>query len=678
MNINLLDAKINGNNLVAGDEIGIFDGELCVGAVNLQKNLEETFDAITQSAVAGADDSETVEEDGFTSGNIISFKVWDESEAQLIGIETVKYYNPADGSEIEPQNFAIGATVYVSLSSNFNYIPKSNAGFDIQLYEGESGQLDGSESFDLDQDELSYAWSDLDSLGLIDLNVKSPDFIAPQVESTKDYRLVLLVSDGVNYSLPDTVIVTVLNVVSGPVANAGPDDITVTEKDTLVLDGTNSFDPDGLLLTWHWTVSTNAIELIASDSAIARLIAPEVSVNTSVFAILSVTNSSNLIAYDTVQVTILNNNIAPVAVANANVSINEGEQASLNGSDSYDPDSGPSELTYKWTALYGGELININSVTAVFTAPWLLSDSTFLFSLTVFDGEKYSSPDTAAITVLHVNLPPVASAGEDLTVNEGAEIFLNGDASFDPEGDSLLFQWNSDYFILDDVYAVEPVIVTDEIHRDTMVFVTLKVSDGVLWSVPDTVWISVKHENKSPQWISLPEDTVYWGRSYSGLIEVYDHDQYDTLTIAGNDLPSWINLTDNGNGRAELYSDFIPREENILGDWEFTIAASDGYITIDTSFTLHVSVLTSISNLELSTISVYPNPAHEKLTVKFDKPVSSNATLLLFDTFGKLIRQKNVEGQMEYLDVKTLSKGLYIMQVVEDSQIKITTKILID
>lgn len=115
-----------------------------------------------------------------------------------------------------------------------------------------------------------------------------------------------------------------------------------------------------------------------------------------------------------------------------------------------------------------------------------------------------------------------------------------------------------------------------------------------------------------------------------------------------------------------------------MGDWEFTIAASDGYITIDTSFTLHVSVLTSIANLELSTVSVYPNPVHEKLTVKFDEPVSSNATLLLFDTFGKLIHQKNVERQVEYLDVKTLSKGLYILQVVEDSQIKITTKILID
>lgn len=678
MNINLLVAKINGNNLVAGDEIGIFDGELCVGAINLQKNLEETFDAITQSAVAGADDSETVEKDGFTSGNIISFKVWDESAVQLIGIETVKYYNPADGSEIEPQNFAIGATVYVSLSSNFNYIPKSNAGFDIQLYEGESGQLDGSESLDLDQDELSYAWSDLDSLGLIDLNVKSPDFIAPQVESTKDYRLVLVVSDGVNYSLPDTVIVTVLNVVSGPVVNAGPSPVAVNEKDTLVLDGTNSFDPDGLSLTWHWMVSYNATELIDSDSAIAKFVAPEVTSDTTIYAVLKVTNSEELSAYDTAYISILNNNVAPIAVAVSNETVNEGDQVILDGSNSYDLDGGPAGLLYQWASLNGGELANANSMTAVFKAPWLLSDSTFLFTLAVFDSEDYSSKDTIAIKVLHTNLPPVAFAGEDLIVNEGVEIFLNGSASFDPEGDSLLFQWNSDYFILDDVYAVQPVIVTDEIHRDTMVFVTLKVSDGVLWSVPDTVGISVKHENKSPQWISLPEDTVYWGRSYSGLIEVYDPDQYDTLTISGNDLPTWLNLADKGNGTAELYADSIPREENILGDWEFTIAASDGYITIDTSFTLHVSVLTSISNLELSTISVYPNPAHEKLTVKFDKPVSLNATLLLFDTFGKLIRQKNVEGQMEYLDVKILSKGLYILQVVEDSQIKITTKILID
>ncbi|MDX8339272.1 T9SS type A sorting domain-containing protein [Draconibacterium sp. IB214405] len=678
MNINILDVKVNGVDLVAGDEVGIFDGDLCVGVVVLQKNLEETLDAITQSAVAGADDSETGEKDGFISGDTIAFKIWDKSEDQLIDIDSVKFYNPKNGSEIAPRNFEIGATVYVSLSGNFNYIPKSDAGFDIQLYEGESGQLDGSGSYDLDQSSLVYSWSDLDTLGLINSNEISPSFTAPQVEANKDYRVVLEVNDAENISSPDTVVVTVLNVTSGPVADAGLGPVVIAEKDTLMLDGTNSFDPDGLVLSWQWTISDNRTELINSDSAIAKLVTPELTTDTAVYAVLKVTNSSGYSAYDTLHITILNINVPPVAVASSKAEINEGEQISLEGSNSYDPDNAPSGLTYQWLSLNEGVLSDTENENAVFTAPWLLADSTFLFTLTVFDGEDYSTPDTIAITVLHSNLSPVASAGANLIVNEGDVAVLDGSMSFDPEGDTLVFKWNSDYFVLDDVFAEQPTLSTYEIHRDTMAFVTLKVSDGDLWSEPDTIKITVKQLNKSPEWISLPEDTAFLGQSYAGLIEVYDPDLYDTLTILGINLPDWLNLTDQGNGKAELIADSIPHEENILGDWNINIFASDGNSTIDTVFSIHISVLTSVLELKLSTISVYPNPAHEKVSIKFQDPVSSKETLLIFDAFGKLILQKNIENQIEYLNVRGFSKGMYIIQVVENARIRKSTKVLIN
>ena len=56
MNVNLLEAKVNGANLVAGDEIGIYDGALCVGALVLTDDLGEMFDLKTTTVNAGADD----------------------------------------------------------------------------------------------------------------------------------------------------------------------------------------------------------------------------------------------------------------------------------------------------------------------------------------------------------------------------------------------------------------------------------------------------------------------------------------------------------------------------------------------------------------------------------------------------------------------------------------------
>ena len=59
MNINILEAKINGVDLEARDEIGIFDGNICVGVVVLTKSLLVLNDLEIAPAKAGADDKDT-------------------------------------------------------------------------------------------------------------------------------------------------------------------------------------------------------------------------------------------------------------------------------------------------------------------------------------------------------------------------------------------------------------------------------------------------------------------------------------------------------------------------------------------------------------------------------------------------------------------------------------------
>ena len=65
---------LNGTDMEAGDEVGIFDGEYCVGAAVLDSPVGPG-DELT--IAAAADDPYTPEIDGFTAGNPIELKVWD-------------------------------------------------------------------------------------------------------------------------------------------------------------------------------------------------------------------------------------------------------------------------------------------------------------------------------------------------------------------------------------------------------------------------------------------------------------------------------------------------------------------------------------------------------------------------------------------------------------------------
>jgi len=69
-------STINGVDMQPGDEIGIFDGVYCVGACVLTEVIEDT---VYLAIVAGEDDPDTPEIDGFTDGNPISYKLWDAS-----------------------------------------------------------------------------------------------------------------------------------------------------------------------------------------------------------------------------------------------------------------------------------------------------------------------------------------------------------------------------------------------------------------------------------------------------------------------------------------------------------------------------------------------------------------------------------------------------------------------
>lgn len=137
-------------------------------------------------------------------------------------------------------------------------------------------------------------------------------------------------------------------------------------------------------------------------------------------------------------------NKVPVAVAGANQSIDlPVDQVTVNGSGSYDPDG--TVAAYSWQQLSGPAPATIASPSSVSTLIGGLDSGTYVFQLTVTDNSGAMATGTLTVTVGtagYNNLPPVANAGPDITIDLPLDSTqLDGSASHDPDGSIVKYSW---------------------------------------------------------------------------------------------------------------------------------------------------------------------------------------------------------------------------------------------
>jgi sugar lactone lactonase YvrE len=139
-----------------------------------------------------------------------------------------------------------------------NLPPQALAGANASVAVGETVNLDASESFDPEDDQLSYSWQFISkptestiSIGHFD-SIKA-SFIA---DKAGQYKIKLLVSDN-TYSASDTVEIAVQIANVSPTVNAGSD-AQVDLGTQYTLKGTAT-DPDGDQLTTNWTLLSKPV-----------------------------------------------------------------------------------------------------------------------------------------------------------------------------------------------------------------------------------------------------------------------------------------------------------------------------------------------------------------------------------------------------------------------------------
>ncbi|WP_225414078.1 PKD domain-containing protein [Stigmatella hybrida] len=283
----------------------------------------------------------------------------------------------------------------------------AHAGEDQTVAVGDTVTLQGSAS-NAGTDTVTYSWSELEPdpkapIELTGAGTATPTFKAPEVKDgpRRTLTFVLVVSAGGRLSAPDTVKVTVTRPNRHPVGKA-PANLEEKEDTPVVLDASESSDPDGDTLTYQWT-QTGGPLVALKDAKTAKLsfTTPKVFTKTLLNFTLVVKDTADAESAPVpVTVTVLHVNKPPVAHPRKLPSELNPISITLDGSTSTDPDG--DTLTYKWQQVLGSQvtLPSDTSPTVTFEVPKTAFAVQIQFKLTVTDPSGASNSDVVDVLVL--------------------------------------------------------------------------------------------------------------------------------------------------------------------------------------------------------------------------------------------------------------------------------------
>ena len=404
----------------------------------------------------------------------------------------------------DPTGASSNDTLTVNLSTVDNQPPQVEAGEAQIISEGQTVQLSASAD-DPDGSISAYQWLQLSgpTISLSSSTISAPTFAAPELASgSAIVELLLIVTDSAQASASDTISITIENN-EAPSAQAGADQ-RISEGKLVSLDGSDSQDSDGSIVSYLWQQITNH-NLTLSDptSPTPTFTAPAIDQDTNLVFQLQVTDDDGATAISTTTITINN---APTATITTDTQINESAQHTLSAATSADP--GGSITSYLWQQTDGPsvDLDDPTSATPTFTAPAVSSDTDLIFQLQVTDDD--GATDTTTITI-NINNAPTANAGSDAQVYETQSLSLNASASTDTNGGSIAsYLWQqsggSPSLSLDDTTSPTPSLTAPEVAANSAITFELKVTDNDQASASDRVIITII--NNSPPQVTIDSD----------------------------------------------------------------------------------------------------------------------------------------------------------------------------
>jgi hypothetical protein len=588
-----------------------------------------------------------------------------------------------------------------------NHTPVAEAGYPIELSEGDSSYLYGSLSYDFDGDSLSYSWVVPDGFWIADSTQADSRFSAPMVQHDTSFNLILKVFDGQVWSAPDTCLVTVKNKNHAPVAAIVSTaqifyGVSMNEGDSLWIDGSPSYDPDGDSITYDWFVPKD-FDFYYYDSVKTLVVAHEVAQTTSFDASLMVSdgllrNEKRFI------IQVLNVNRAPYAYAGKDFRVLSGQTAQLDGSDSYDPDM--DSLRYTWTAPAGIVLDNPNAMSPHFVAPQVTVVDTLTFDLVVSDGQLNSVMVHVQVTVL----PLVASLSVSPYLNDTllademrhVSIYYRDGNSWIPEnvlsyenaGISYFAVWQGQWMI-----SVDPLtdsagfvstfsgdvpywsegnaftvtagaVVNQDIH---LIPVSDNLTgdgriDGVIYRDPDTTTAkrsSINRLDKTQSDLPPAEGvTVFlYQKSDDALLASRLTDENGTFIF--DKLPHavyYLSVQLPGYDENEHWDVVVSDTTTQVDSVNFVINEAQGSVT-------------DVPQIDQMEVHLYPNPTNVQLQIRIADIDARQSMLHIYDITGHMMVSMKMNEPVVKVDMSQFTKGIYFVRITNHDKV-VTRKIV--
>ena len=277
-----------------------------------------------------------------------------------------------------------------------------------------------------------------------------------------------------------------------PIAIAIVDPLLLDEGGSVDFDGTGSLDPDGDIVLFDWDFGDGAT---AQGDLVSHVYADEGTFTVT----LTVTDDGTTPATATDTATVTVRNVAPTIVrvsADPNTLPHSGGESTITV-EATDPAGDNDPLLYSFDCDGIGRFEigpqADNSAICVFTED---DEGTNTVNVEVDDqdGGVTSRSTTVTVSPPPENTPPIANAGGNQTVNEGATILVDGTDSTDEDGRIVTYEWD-----FGDGTAAEGPTQTHVYADDGTFTVTLTVTDdGTPTPLTDTDTMTVTVNNVAP------------------------------------------------------------------------------------------------------------------------------------------------------------------------------------
>jgi len=329
-----------------------------------------------------------------------------------------------------------------------NVAPIANAGLDKEITLPLNTVGVTGSGTDSDGSVVSYQWTYVS--GPPTFTIVSPNQAQTQITDLIQgvYLFELKVTDNRGATATDTMMITVREAPPAPneppVANAGNDMAITLPVNSVTLTGSGT-DPDGVITAYLWTkIAGPAAFSIVSPTQ------PQTVISNLVQGIyqfeLTVTDNRGATDKDTVYVVVnapVPANQPPVANAGNDRAITlPTNSVNLAGSGT---DADGTITAYQWAKIAGPASFTIASPSQAQTSIANLVQGTYQFELTVTDNQGATGKDVVIVIVnapgQAPNLPPVANAGNDITITLPLQTVTAAGTGTDADGTITAYQW---------------------------------------------------------------------------------------------------------------------------------------------------------------------------------------------------------------------------------------------